>query len=699
MAFGSGRPRRTPLSPATNAPPQRSPRPQGGGGSIFDRLTDSSQFTGAHKHRFDPETGQGRGKAGRTEAHERVGGLSDMVSRGVKTGGEGRAARSTSVASISVCVGGAGSEAGDSRASQVAGPNSSPSLERSASGAAPRATSRAALRKQRRAAALQGSIFDRLTDSSQFTGAHKHRFDPETGQGRGKAGRTEAHERVGGLSDMVSRGVMKTGVVHRAGGSSRAASETQFGGTFEHAEQRHADTPVDGGVDRWDAGSMSSIALGVDAERLAYEARQRSGLHLVPAAAAPSEEFEAETESGDSGSDSADTDSTRDAETESDDEAKEEAEALRGVLTAARLGHLLSRLEQEGVYSLEDLESLGEEELAGSIGMTAAEVKQLGRIRRQLTTVPSPGSSRTTTEAVHPAAVEPVAAESESSASGAGGGGGGELAAALREAKRKLAVMKKELAAKEKVEEEAAASEAEAEAAGWRAERAEAAARATERRLAAAKLKELAAREAEAVRMAAKDEEVSRLRAKAVQQKFTQAVTAKHRAREEQRALDAEKAGRLAAEQRAEAEVAARLQVEEQAARAIARVEKRAAGVGRQLEKQRQRFEKVQKALAEQEARDRAHKRDWLLCETETFHLPAICDCFVPCSAEQMIVNAAPQVGSDVGGARLSGAHRRPTGWAAGAPDSGGRVDVDREGRRACSGDVLHPRRGGRGVP
>ena len=36
----------------------------GGGGNIFDRLTDSSQYTGAHKHRFD-KNGQGKGLAGR----------------------------------------------------------------------------------------------------------------------------------------------------------------------------------------------------------------------------------------------------------------------------------------------------------------------------------------------------------------------------------------------------------------------------------------------------------------------------------------------------------------------------------------------------------------------------------------------------------------------------------------------------------
>ena len=36
----------------------------GGGGNIFDRLTDSSQYTGAHKHRFD-RSGKGKGLAGR----------------------------------------------------------------------------------------------------------------------------------------------------------------------------------------------------------------------------------------------------------------------------------------------------------------------------------------------------------------------------------------------------------------------------------------------------------------------------------------------------------------------------------------------------------------------------------------------------------------------------------------------------------
>eukprot|EP01051_Picozoa_sp_SAG22_P016368 SAG22_NODE_2299_length_2739_cov_3.085985_1_plen_182_part_00 len=35
--------------------------------AIFAKLNDAGQYTGAHRHRFDRQTGQGRGRAGRTE--------------------------------------------------------------------------------------------------------------------------------------------------------------------------------------------------------------------------------------------------------------------------------------------------------------------------------------------------------------------------------------------------------------------------------------------------------------------------------------------------------------------------------------------------------------------------------------------------------------------------------------------------------
>ena len=57
-------PYRQPQSQAPQQRPRTSPKKSGGGGNIFDRLTDSSQYTGAHKHRFD-STGKGRGLEGR----------------------------------------------------------------------------------------------------------------------------------------------------------------------------------------------------------------------------------------------------------------------------------------------------------------------------------------------------------------------------------------------------------------------------------------------------------------------------------------------------------------------------------------------------------------------------------------------------------------------------------------------------------
>lgn len=50
------------------------PKPAAKGGSIFDKLTDSSQYTGTHAHRFDAD-GKGKGLTGR-----------DSVSKGNGTG-------------------------------------------------------------------------------------------------------------------------------------------------------------------------------------------------------------------------------------------------------------------------------------------------------------------------------------------------------------------------------------------------------------------------------------------------------------------------------------------------------------------------------------------------------------------------------------------------------------------------------------
>lgn len=66
-------------SPLTS--PKKSPKK---GGSIFDKLTDSSQYTGAHKHRFGADGG-GLGLAGRDSVSKGYG--SQKIYRGGQTSG------------------------------------------------------------------------------------------------------------------------------------------------------------------------------------------------------------------------------------------------------------------------------------------------------------------------------------------------------------------------------------------------------------------------------------------------------------------------------------------------------------------------------------------------------------------------------------------------------------------------------------
>ena len=50
---------------------------------------------------------------------------------------------------------------------------------------------------------LQGDILDRLTDSSKYTGSHKHRFD-ESGHGKGLQGRDTTAKGAGMSPGCVS---------------------------------------------------------------------------------------------------------------------------------------------------------------------------------------------------------------------------------------------------------------------------------------------------------------------------------------------------------------------------------------------------------------------------------------------------------------------------------------------------------------
>jgi hypothetical protein len=63
------------------------------------------------------------------------------------------------------------------------------------------------------------SVFDKLTDHTLYTGTHKHRFDPETGQGLGRKGRDAIGKGQGTAQDSSTafRGFTNTGtdeVIH-----------------------------------------------------------------------------------------------------------------------------------------------------------------------------------------------------------------------------------------------------------------------------------------------------------------------------------------------------------------------------------------------------------------------------------------------------------------------------------------------------
>ena len=71
----------------------------------------------------------------------------------------------------------------------------------------------------------QGNIFDRLTDTSQYTGTHKHRFDDE-GRGRGLDGR-----------DYVSKGAGTSSFRH----PQRVAGKTFQGNTNTNTDVKYSD--------------------------------------------------------------------------------------------------------------------------------------------------------------------------------------------------------------------------------------------------------------------------------------------------------------------------------------------------------------------------------------------------------------------------------------------------------------------------
>ena len=185
--------------------------------SIYDKLTDTGQYTGAHRLRFD-RNGKGKGAAGRTYAHEQVrhAGFAGIMNRKAIYGLDIMPAakkavqlhkreEQTATAQDAETVQARGEGEGGlnwSHASAYVSDDLVTRMQallagRSPPRARPPTTAVRAAAGTANSSAGGASIFDKLTDPSKFTGAHKERFDKD-GKGKGKAGRTLEHEQWAG---------------------------------------------------------------------------------------------------------------------------------------------------------------------------------------------------------------------------------------------------------------------------------------------------------------------------------------------------------------------------------------------------------------------------------------------------------------------------------------------------------------------
>jgi len=147
---------------------------------VFEKLTDTKLYTGAHKARFD-EHGVGRGAAGQVDAEEATRNLSTIVSRDPATKQKRAISQSAEVLT---------GKPAEKRYSATPASNEDLAAAGSDQG---RPSSRSEAVTPRRSAGAGGkskekNVFDRLTDTKGYRGTHAQRFD-EQGKGRGLAGR------------------------------------------------------------------------------------------------------------------------------------------------------------------------------------------------------------------------------------------------------------------------------------------------------------------------------------------------------------------------------------------------------------------------------------------------------------------------------------------------------------------------------
>jgi hypothetical protein len=160
---------------------------------IYSKLTDTSLYTGTHKERFD-ESGKGKGLAGRDPVIK-TSDLSQIVGRSSGTAPQTQSQKRTVTVSMEQLSNQGPAKPNSQRPAVfkptshksnqnlAAKPNSQKSNQNlSATSKSNLSSSKSSLNKS------NGSVYDRLTNTSQYTGTHKHRFD-DSGKGRGLAGR------------------------------------------------------------------------------------------------------------------------------------------------------------------------------------------------------------------------------------------------------------------------------------------------------------------------------------------------------------------------------------------------------------------------------------------------------------------------------------------------------------------------------
>jgi hypothetical protein len=148
-------------------------------GTIYDKLTDTSKYTGTHKLRFD-EDGKGKGLAGRVDIHQADNKRkNEYGSRSALGGSYNNLSKSTSLSTSLEKIG------GKSQTSSNTGLPNKNNTRASISGSSSSINGSNSSLNGKNAG---GSVFDRLTDVKGYTGNHKHRFNAD-GTGRGLAGR------------------------------------------------------------------------------------------------------------------------------------------------------------------------------------------------------------------------------------------------------------------------------------------------------------------------------------------------------------------------------------------------------------------------------------------------------------------------------------------------------------------------------